>query len=78
MARGRTRVTSKNQVTIPVDALRKAGIAADDVVSVYADGEGRIVVERMESLIERYAEMLSGTWPGGVEGFLAERKRAWE
>jgi bifunctional DNA-binding transcriptional regulator/antitoxin component of YhaV-PrlF toxin-antitoxin module len=78
MAKGRTRVTSKNQVTIPVDALRKAGIAADDVVSVYADGEGRIVVERMESLIERYAEKLSGTWPGGVEGFLAERKRAWE
>lgn len=78
MAKGRTRVTSKNQVTIPVDALRKAGIAADDVVSVYADGEGRIVVERMESLIERYADKLQGTWPGGVEAFLAERQRAWE
>lgn len=71
-------MTSKNQVTIPVDALRKAGIAADDVVSVYADGEGRIVVERMESLIERYADKLQGTWPGGVERFLAERQRTWE
>ncbi len=71
-------MTSKNQVTIPVDALRKAGIAAGDVVSVYPEGEGRVVVERMESLIERYAEQLEGTWPGGVEGFLAERQRAWE
>ena len=71
-------MTSKNQVTIPVDALRKAGIGPDDVVSIYPDGEGRIVVERMQSLIERYAEILGGTWPGGVEGFLAERKRAWE
>jgi bifunctional DNA-binding transcriptional regulator/antitoxin component of YhaV-PrlF toxin-antitoxin module len=78
MPKGRTLVTSKNQVTIPVDALRKAGIAAGDVVSVYPDGEGRVVVERMESLIERYAEQLKGTWPGGVEGFLAERQRAWE
>ena len=78
MAKGRTGVTRNGQLTIPGDALRKAGIGPDDVVSIYPDGEGRIVVERMQSLIERYARKLSGTWPGGVEGFLAERKRAWE
>jgi bifunctional DNA-binding transcriptional regulator/antitoxin component of YhaV-PrlF toxin-antitoxin module len=78
MKTGRTRVTRSSQVTIPIDALREAGIGPDEVVSIYPDGEGRIVVERMQSLIERYARKLSGTWPGGVEGFLAERKRAWE
>ena len=78
MAEGRTRVTRSSQLTIPVDALREAGIGPDDVVSIYSDGEGRIVVERMHDLIARYGRKLSGTWPGGVEGFLAERKRAWE
>ena len=71
-------MTSKNQVTIPVDALEEGGYRARRCRVVYADGEGRIVVERMESLIEHYAEKLSGTWPGGVEGFLEGRKRAWE
>ena len=71
-------MTSKNQVTIPVDALRKAGIAEDDVVAVYAEGDGRIVVERVESLVERYARQLEGVWPGGVEQFLAERRQSWE
>ena len=71
-------MTSNGQLTIPVDELRKAGIGPDDVVSIYPDGEGRIVVERMQSLIDRYARKLSGTWPGGVEGFLAERQRVSE
>ncbi|MFN8222982.1 MAG: AbrB/MazE/SpoVT family DNA-binding domain-containing protein [Gaiellales bacterium] len=78
MPKGRTRVTRKNQVTIPVEAMRGAGISADDAVSVYAEGDGRVVVERLDSLIERYAERLQGTWPGGVEGFLEERQRAWD
>ena len=69
---------AKNQVTLPVAELRKAGLEPNDVVVVTADGAGRIVIERYRSIIEEYAEKLSGTWPGGVEGFLEWRKREWE
>ena len=78
MAHGQTKITRKNQVTLPVAELRKAGLEPNDVVVVKADGAGRIVIERYRSIIEEYAEKLSGTWPGGVEGFLEWRKREWE
>ena len=78
MAHGQTKITRKNQVTLPVAELRKAGLEPNDVVVVTADGAGRIVIERYRSIIEEYAEKLSGNLAGGVEGFLEWRKREWE
>lgn len=76
MGKGWTRVTRKNQVTIPVSVMEAAGLTPEDVVVVRADGAGRVVVERSESLVEHYAESLRGTWASGG-GFLRERKRTW-
>lgn len=44
--RGRSRISSKNQVTIPVDALREAGLTAGDRLIATVDGPGRLVLER--------------------------------
>ncbi len=44
--RGRTRVSSKNQVTLPVEALTASHIRPGDELRVEADGDGRLVLLR--------------------------------
>ena len=73
--RGRTsqsRISTKNQVTIPVDALRGAGIAEGDVVrfEVEAPGIVRIVRERDVELEARRAALQR--WIGSMPGYSAE------
>ncbi len=41
-----TRLSSKNQVTLPVGALRTAGVGVGDELRVEADGDGRLVLVR--------------------------------
>ncbi len=53
--RGQTKVSSKHQVTIPAGAFRTAGLEAGDVLRVEADGVGRIVLSRIDELVERYS-----------------------
>ena len=61
-----SRVSSKNQVTIPVSVLRAAGLAAGDDVVIRASGQGRIEVERADDLVARFAGSLpAGTYPPG-------------
>jgi bifunctional DNA-binding transcriptional regulator/antitoxin component of YhaV-PrlF toxin-antitoxin module len=40
------RISSKHQVTLPVDALASAGLAAGDEVTIEAEGPDTIVVRR--------------------------------
>ncbi|HEV7804290.1 MAG TPA: AbrB/MazE/SpoVT family DNA-binding domain-containing protein [Solirubrobacteraceae bacterium] len=61
-----SKVSGKNQVTIPVSVLRDAGLAAGDDVVVRATGSGRIEVERADDLVARFAGSLpAGTYPAG-------------
>jgi AbrB family looped-hinge helix DNA binding protein len=61
-----SKLSSKNQVTIPVAVLREAGLAAGDDLVIRAAGNGRIEVERAEDLTRRFAGSLpSGTYPPG-------------
>lgn len=53
----RSRISSKDQVTIPVAALRSAGFAAGDVVRVRA-GSGQIVLTKVDELVDRYSGAL--------------------
>ncbi len=72
--RGYTRVSRKNQATIPADALRRAGLRAGDELHVEAAGPGRIVLVRADNMIERYAGCLPGVYPAG---YLDELRGEW-
>jgi bifunctional DNA-binding transcriptional regulator/antitoxin component of YhaV-PrlF toxin-antitoxin module len=50
-----TRVSSKHQVTIPVDALRAAGLEPGDTLKVEAASAGRVVLTRVDELLGRYS-----------------------
>jgi AbrB family looped-hinge helix DNA binding protein len=61
-----SKVSSKNQVTIPVGVLRAAGLSAGDDVVIRVAGQGRIEVERADDVVARFAGSLPpGTYPPG-------------
>jgi AbrB family looped-hinge helix DNA binding protein len=70
-----SKVSSKNQVTIPVGVLRAAGINAGDEVVIRVAGSGRIEVERADDLVARFA----GSLPEGIyaPGYLEELRDEW-
>lgn len=60
--RGRTTVSSKNQVTLPVDALARAGLATGDQLAVEVRGPGELVLRRVIDPVERYGGLLTGIY----------------
>jgi hypothetical protein len=57
---GRTRLSRKNQVTIPVAALAEAQVRPGDELRVVADGRGRLVLIAVNDPLED----LIGSAPG--------------
>ena len=60
--RGSSRISSKNQITIPADALRSAGLEVGDRVVAHADGAGRVILEREHDVVAEFAGALTGTY----------------
>ena len=60
--RGASRISSKNQITIPAEALRSAGLEVGDRVIAHADGAGRVILEREHDVISEYAGALTGVY----------------
>ena len=56
---GRSRISSKHQVTIPAAAFRTAGFAAGDLVRVEAQGAGRVVLTKVDDQLDRYSGSLA-------------------
>ena len=56
---GGSRISGKHQITIPIGAFSEAGLREGDVVRVTAEGRGRVVIARMDDLIDEYAGALS-------------------
>lgn len=72
--RGRTRISSKNQITLPVDALAAAGLNAGDQLQAMAEGPGRIVLSRASSPLDEFAGALTGLYG---EGYLDKLRDEW-
>ena len=53
-----TRITSKGQITIPAEIRKIPGYGPGDVISVYKDLDGRIVIESVQQWISRTKGML--------------------
>jgi bifunctional DNA-binding transcriptional regulator/antitoxin component of YhaV-PrlF toxin-antitoxin module len=60
-----SRVSSKNQVTLPVGAMRATGLSPGDVVSVRPNGDGEIVIALRGSRVRRHAGIASGIYEAG-------------
>lgn len=50
-----TRLSRKNQVTVPVDVLREVGLEPGDVLDVEPGGSGEVVLRRHRS---RFADFI--------------------
>lgn len=72
--RGRTRISAKNQVTIPVDALTGAGLRVGDRLRADVSGPGQITLVREDDPLERFAGALTGVYP---DGYLDDLRREW-
>jgi bifunctional DNA-binding transcriptional regulator/antitoxin component of YhaV-PrlF toxin-antitoxin module len=73
--KGFTRVSRKNQVTIPVDALVISGIGPGDVLAVEAKTTGEIVLRREEDPLDKYLGSMTGMFP---PNYLRDLRDEWE
>jgi bifunctional DNA-binding transcriptional regulator/antitoxin component of YhaV-PrlF toxin-antitoxin module len=72
----RSRVSGKHQITIPIAAFSEAGLREGDVVQIRAEGPGRLVIARVDDLIDEYVGALS---TGGELGRTVRRlRREWD
>ena len=70
-----TVISRTNQVTLPVDALREAGLGPGDDVHVQVHGPGRLALVRTDDLVAKFAGVFDeGVYP---EGYLPKLRREW-
>jgi len=56
------KVSSKNQVTLPVEVMRAAGVRAGDEITVRPLGDGEIVLATRGSRVRRHAGIAAGIY----------------
>jgi bifunctional DNA-binding transcriptional regulator/antitoxin component of YhaV-PrlF toxin-antitoxin module len=62
------KISSKHQITLPVESLERAGLGAGDEVAIEADGPDRIVVRRVLRDPKRALGIFDGLYgPGYLE-----------
>lgn len=68
-------ISRKNQVTIPKDVLRAAGLSPGDDVRVRSNGLGRVELVKSDDLVDEYAGIFDeSVYP---PGYLEEVRRGW-
>jgi bifunctional DNA-binding transcriptional regulator/antitoxin component of YhaV-PrlF toxin-antitoxin module len=70
-----TRVSPKHQVTLPVDALRAAGLETGDELTVTIDESGRVIL----TPVRDHLEELIGSGPAfATQAELQRMRDEWE
>jgi bifunctional DNA-binding transcriptional regulator/antitoxin component of YhaV-PrlF toxin-antitoxin module len=59
-----TRLSAKNQITIPVDVLRKAGFKVGDAINCTVDEDGKILLAKPINPMLQFAGIFSGMYDG--------------
>ena len=68
-------VSRKNQITIPAEVMREAGLEPGDDVRVRSSGPGRLELIKTSDLIDEFAGSLdSDTYP---PDYLNELRSGW-
>ena len=73
--KGFTRVSRKNQITLPVDALLLAGVGPGDSLMVVAKPGGEIILRRETDPLEGYYGSMTGMFP---PNYLRDLRDEWE
>ena len=73
--RGASRISAKNQVTLPVDAMREAGLQVGERLIAKAVGPGRVVLEREDDVISEIAGKFTGLYSANE---VDELRAEWE
>ena len=71
-----SRISSKHQVTLPVDTLASAGLKAGDEVTIEADGPETIVIRRSRREVENAIGAFDGLYEPGYLDQLRRDERA--
>ena len=71
-----TRLSAKNQITLPVDIIRKAGFQVGDKINCRVNEEGKIELYRPQSRILSLIGAGNGIYDN--YDFAAERADAWD
>jgi AbrB family looped-hinge helix DNA binding protein len=74
--KGMSVVSRKNQITIPAEVMRDAGLSPGDDVRVRSAGPGRIEMVKTDELVGEFAGMLDeSVYPAG---YLDEVRAGWQ
>jgi bifunctional DNA-binding transcriptional regulator/antitoxin component of YhaV-PrlF toxin-antitoxin module len=73
--RGHTRISSKNQVTLPVAALAEAGLKPGDELKATVVGQGKVLLEQEVDPLESLLGSMTGVFE---PGYLRKLREEWD
>ena len=59
------KISAKHQITIPMEAVRAAGLRTGDRLRAEATGRGRVLLVREDDPVARHAGVLTGVYRRG-------------